>query len=110
MPARAVRLVGSRSRRQAEVGAAHHLLECELCSGLSEPLLHRGQPRADELRVRIERDADIVTARKAARDLAAGIGFAATETTVVATAISEISRNIVRFADRGEICLELLGD
>ncbi|GAA3632658.1 sigma-70 family RNA polymerase sigma factor [Microlunatus ginsengisoli] len=95
-------------RRQSELGAARHLLECELCSRLSQPLLQRGQSRTDELRVPVECDADIVSARKAARELAGRIGFSATDITVIATAISEISRNIVRFADRGEVRLEVL--
>ncbi len=35
-------------------------------------------------------------------------GFSATEATVIATAISEIARNIVRFARRGEVTSTLL--
>jgi len=97
-------------RRQAEVGAARHLLECDVCASLSEPLLGRGQPRDNEMRIKIKSDADIVTARKGARELAARLEFSATEMTVIATAVSEISRNIVRFAGRGEIYLELLDE
>ena len=97
-------------RRQSEVGAARHLLECDVCAGLSEPLLGRGQPRDNEMRIKIKSDADIVTARKGARELAARLEFSATEMTVIATAVSEISRNIVRFAGRGEIYLELLDE
>lgn len=97
-------------RRQSEVGAARHLLECDICADLSEPLLERGQPRDNEMRIRIQSDADIVTARKGARELATRLTFSATEITVIATAVSEISRNIVRFAGRGEIYLELLDE
>ncbi|HET9646721.1 MAG TPA: sigma-70 family RNA polymerase sigma factor [Microlunatus sp.] len=97
-------------RRQLEVDAARHLLECQVCAGLSEPLLQRGQPRDNELRIRIESDADIVTARRGARELASRLGFSTTETTVIATAVSEISRNIVKFADRGEMYLELVDE
>ncbi len=97
-------------RRQTEVGAPRHLLECEVCAGLSGPLLDRGQPRDNEIRVKIDSDADIVSARKGARELAARLGFSATEMTVIATAVSEISRNIVRFAERGEVFVELLED
>lgn len=97
-------------RRQGEVGAARHLLQCAFCGELSEPLLARGQRRDNELRVRISSDADIVTARRGARELAAKLGFSGTDLTVIATAVSEISRNIVRFADRGEIFLELLDE
>jgi RNA polymerase sigma factor (sigma-70 family) len=95
-------------RRQNEVGAARHLLECEVCARLSEPLLERGQQRDSEMRIKIGSDADIVLARKGARDLAGRLGFSATELTVIATAVSEVSRNIVRFAERGEVFLELL--
>jgi serine/threonine-protein kinase RsbT len=97
-------------RRQLEVGAARHLLECDVCAGLSEPLLERGQPRDNELRIKIESDADIVSARRGARELATRLDFSATEITVIATAVSEISRNIVRFAGRGEVYLELLDE
>ena len=97
-------------RRQAEVGAARHLLECELCAELSGPLLERGQARDNEIRVKIEADADVVAARRGARELAGRLGFSATEITVIATAVSEISRNIVRFAKRGEVFMELLDD
>jgi serine/threonine-protein kinase RsbT len=95
-------------RRQNEVGAARHLLECELCAELSEPLLERGRDRDDIVRIPIRRDADIVAARKAARELAVRLGFTATELTMIATAVSEITRNIVRFAERGEVHLELI--
>ena len=95
-------------RRQGEVGAPRHLLECECCSMLSGPLMERGQPRENEMRIKIQSDADIVLARKGARELAGRLSFSATELTVIATAVSEISRNIVRFAERGEVFLELV--
>ena len=95
-------------RRQAEVGAPRHLLECAVCATLSEPLLERGQPRDNEIRVKISTDSDVVRARQGARDLATRLGFSKTEMTVIATAVSEISRNIVRFAERGEVFLELV--
>ena len=40
-------LSGADRRRQGEVGAAQHLLECALCARLSEPLLGRGPVRDD---------------------------------------------------------------
>jgi serine/threonine-protein kinase RsbT len=101
-------LSGADRRRQLEVGAARHLLECDVCAELSAPLLERGQSRDNELRIRIDTDADIVAARRGARELATRLEFSATESTVIATAVSEISRNIVRFAERGEVYLELL--
>jgi len=95
-------------RRQREVDAARHLLECELCEKLSQPLLKRGQHIDDQVRIRIRADADIVLARQGVRELAARLGFSRTDVTVIATAVSEIARNIVRFADNGEIVVELL--
>ena len=52
----------------------------------------------------------MVVARKRGRELAAGVGFSATELTIIATAISEIARNIVMFAGRGELVVSLVGE
>ena len=99
--------IGDR-RRQRELDAGRHLLECDLCAGLSQPLMQRGQRSDKEVSVRIQSDPDIVTARKAARELASRSGFSRTDLTLIATAVSEITRNIVRFAGRGEVVIELL--
>lgn len=58
-----------------------------------------------EVRVAIEREADIVLARQAGRQLAASLGFSTTDQTLIATAISEVARNIVVYAQHGEIVL-----
>lgn len=58
-----------------------------------------------ETKIPIEREADIVAARQKGRELCAEIGFSNTDRTLVATAISEVARNIVRYAERGEIVL-----
>ena len=55
--------------------------------------------------VAIEREADIVIARQAGRMLAAELGFSSTDQTLIATAISEVARNIVVYAQRGEVVL-----
>ncbi len=68
----------------------------------------KGALIADELRVSIDSDADIVSARQKGRELAGQCGFPSTELAVVATAISELARNIVRYAVRGEITLRLI--
>ena len=101
-------LSGGDRRRQREVGAARHLLECDLCARVSGPLMERGQAREDEARIAIQGDADIVVARQTARELASRAGFSATELTLIATAVSEMARNIVRFAGHGEVVVELL--
>lgn len=59
-----------------------------------------------EIRVPIQSDADIVIARQRGRELAVELGFQATDITLIATVISELARNIVRYAKRGEILLE----
>lgn len=63
-----------------------------------------------EISVPIEREADIVTARQKGRELCAELGFSNTDRTLVATAISELARNIVRYAERGEMLLSRVND
>lgn len=60
---------------------------------------------ADATHVVIARDGDIVEARRKGRELAQRIGFTGSDLTLIATAISEIARNIVVYADRGRISL-----
>lgn len=62
-------------------------------------------PLREEARVPIESDRDILAARQRGRALAAEIGFTGSNLTIVATAISELARNIVLYARRGEIIL-----
>jgi serine/threonine-protein kinase RsbT len=62
---------------------------------------------ADAARVVIRRDGDIVEARQKGRELAQQIGFAGSDLTLIATAISEIARNIVVYANQGEISLSI---
>lgn len=57
------------------------------------------------LRVPIAADVDIVTARQEGRDLAEQMGCSSIESTMIATAISEIARNIMSHAGRGEIAI-----
>jgi serine/threonine-protein kinase RsbT len=58
-----------------------------------------------ETHVPIAHETDIVTARQKGRELAATSGLSATEQTLLATAISEVARNIVVYADHGEVVL-----
>jgi serine/threonine-protein kinase RsbT len=62
----------------------------------------------DEIRVAIGRDVDIVEARQMGRELAARTGMTGTDLTLIATAISEVARNIVEYAGRGEVRLEAI--
>ena len=63
---------------------------------------------ADEVRVAILTDADVVTARQEARTMGAGLGFSSTDLTLLATAISEVARNITTYAGEGEVTLRVL--
>jgi serine/threonine-protein kinase RsbT len=58
-----------------------------------------------EIRVPIHTDQDIVLARQKGRALAMEFGFSAGDATIIATAISELARNIVSYARKGEITL-----
>ena len=59
----------------------------------------------DAVRISISSDVDIVKARQAGRTVAEDAGFVFTELALIATAISELARNIVRYARSGEIVI-----
>ena len=59
----------------------------------------------NEIHVPIASDQDVVVVRHKGRGLATELGFSASDTTRLATAISELARNIVSYAGRGEIVL-----
>jgi serine/threonine-protein kinase RsbT len=65
---------------------------------------------ADEIRVAIRTDADVVTARQEARAMGARLGFSSTDLTLLATAISEVARNITTYAGEGEVLLRVLDE
>ena len=62
------------------------------------------------IKVDIKSDADIVTARHEARELAKDVGFSSSELAVIAAAISELARNIVSYATEGSISFGLLNE
>jgi serine/threonine-protein kinase RsbT len=66
------------------------------------------EARTNEAVVAICSAADIVTARQRGRALASRLGFSSSELTIIATAISEVARNIVEHAGRGEILLNVV--
>lgn len=59
----------------------------------------------DERVVPIGSAADVVTARDLGRALAARLGFSACDQMMIATAISELARNILEFATLGRIAI-----
>src|SRR5215204_4108606 len=58
----------------------------------------------------IESDADVVTARQRAREMAGKLDLTSTDQTLLATAISEVARNITTYAVRGEVQLSVVRD
>jgi serine/threonine-protein kinase RsbT len=60
------------------------------------------------IRVPINSDRDIVAARQSGRSLAVALGFSSADATLIATAISELARNIVTYAKSGEIRLTVI--
>jgi serine/threonine-protein kinase RsbT len=61
---------------------------------------------AEEVEVAISSDQDIVLARQKGRAMAIELGFSSGGATLIATAISELARNIVSYARRGKIILK----
>ncbi len=61
-----------------------------------------------EVRVPIRSDADVVVARREGRSLATQAGFTGSTLALIATAISEIARNIILYAGQGEVLLALV--
>jgi serine/threonine-protein kinase RsbT len=57
----------------------------------------------NEAQIEISSAIDIVAARQKGRNLAINLGFSGSDLTMIATAVSEIARNIVVHAKRGTI-------
>ncbi len=64
----------------------------------------------NEIRIAIRTDVDVVLARHEGRRLAADLGFSSGDLTLVATAISEVARNIVNYAGHGEMLVSVIRD
>jgi len=58
----------------------------------------------NESRIEIKVESDIVAARQAGREMARQLGFGSADQTRLATAISELVRNVIRYADIG-VCI-----
>ena len=67
---------------------------------------------ASETVISIYTGIDVVLARQKGRELASELGFTLTDSTLIATSISELARNIVLYAKHGEILIKnsLVGD
>src|SRR5260370_31601258 len=61
---------------------------------------------AADTQILITSDKDVVTARQQGRAVALQAGFSVSEATLIATAISELARNIVSYANQGSVTLK----
>jgi len=55
--------------------------------------------------VEIKGSGDIVVARQSGRDMARKLGFGSADQTRLATAISELTRNVIQYATEGVCCI-----
>jgi serine/threonine-protein kinase RsbT len=67
-------------------------------------------PAESAVSIAIESDADVVTARQRAREMAVALELSSTDQTLLATAISEVARNITTYARRGEVSVAIVSD
>jgi len=58
-----------------------------------------------EVMMSIDTEVDVVSARDRGREIAARVGLSPADSAVVATAVSELARNILAYARRGEVIL-----
>ena len=59
----------------------------------------------DSRQVHIDSDTSIIEARHLGRMLAEAAGFGFTDLAMIATAISELARNVLHYAEKGELTL-----
>ncbi|RDW17176.1 ATP-binding protein [Oceanobacillus arenosus] len=57
--------------------------------------------------VKIRKEWDIVSARQLGREMAKKLGFSTVDQARIATAVSELARNIYLYAEEGQICFEV---
>src|SRR5882672_3851740 len=71
---------------------------------------HAGErpPLKDETKIAIQGDQDLVAARQKGRSLAQQLGFSNSNLTLIATAISELARNILLYARHGELTVAVV--
>ncbi|MFC4388163.1 anti-sigma regulatory factor [Gracilibacillus marinus] len=60
--------------------------------------------------VQIKKEWDIVAARQMGREKAKDLGFGTVDQARIATAISELARNIYLYAQKGMVSFEIVGD
>lgn len=65
---------------------------------------------AKSLKITIESDSDLLAARQEARAIAFDLGFTLTAVVGIVTALSEMTRNMLTYAGRGELVIESIRD
>lgn len=70
--------------------------------------MKRNEPSSSEQVVRIVSDVDIVEARMVARCMAEYVGFTGADLVTIATAVSEVARNIIEYAATGDMILKIV--
>jgi len=65
---------------------------------------------SDSRQVNIASEVDVILARQEGRALAVVAGFTGSDLTIIATAISEIARNIVEYAQKGTMVFEIVSN
>lgn len=64
----------------------------------------------DEIVIEISKEFDIVTCRKATREKVVELGFAIGNQTRIVTAISELARNVFKYAGEGKMTITEVSD
>jgi serine/threonine-protein kinase RsbT len=62
---------------------------------------------SDEIHLPIVSQLDIVQARHRVRELSAKLRLSSSDVTLIATAVSELARNILEYATRGEMAISI---
>ncbi len=61
-----------------------------------------------KMQSQIKTEEDIITSRHAAKGMAGEIGFGLVDQTKIATAISELTRNVIKYADEGVLNIQVI--
>lgn len=70
----------------------------------------RAEDPVDVRRQSVLQDGDVVLARQIGRQMAIDLGFSRPDQALIATAISELARNIVNYAEHGSIEIQPVTD
>ena len=77
-------------------------------SDILRPLKGKTMPTHTPAEVPIVTESDVVTARSLGRDMGKKVGFSPADQIKLATAVSELARNIVQYGGRGKIVISIL--